>query len=41
MKWLVKFITDLIARKFFGKIIVSFENGKIVHLRKEESIKPE
>jgi len=40
MKWLSKYITDLIARKFYGKITVSFEKGRITHLKKEESIKP-
>lgn len=39
MKELIKFITDLMSRKFYGKVIISFENGKITHLKKEESIK--
>lgn len=36
----IKIINDLIARKFYGKLTISFENGKIVLIRKEETIKP-
>lgn len=39
MKKFFKFITDLIARNFYGRVTVSFEKGKITHLKKEESIK--
>ena len=40
MKEALKIITDLCARKFYGKLTLSFENGKIVMYRKEETIKP-
>lgn len=36
---LSKIITDLISRGFYGKLTISIENGKIVHVKKEESLK--
>jgi hypothetical protein len=40
MNQLVKLIKDLIARKFYGKIIISFEGGRISPIvRKEETVK--
>jgi len=39
MKQLFNFITDLVAGKFYGKLIISFQNGNISHVIKEESIK--
>jgi len=36
---LVKFIKDLIAGKFYGTFEINFEAGKIVNIRKIESIK--
>lgn len=36
---LVNMIRELIAAKFFGTITVKFESGKIVQIKKEESIK--
>jgi hypothetical protein len=41
MKWAAKIITDLIARKFYGKLTISFEGGRIVMARKEETLKPQ
>ena len=41
MNQTIKIITDLIACKFYGKLTISFENGKVVLYRKEETIKPE
>jgi hypothetical protein len=40
MEKLIKMIKDLMASKFWGLIEVKFEDGKIVHLRKTENIKP-
>ena len=40
MIWLTKIIKDLIARKFYGKITITFDAGKPVLMRKEETIKP-
>ena len=34
----VKYISDLIARKWYGKLTISIEAGKITLIRKEESI---
>jgi len=40
MNNLIKLIKDLIARKFYGKIIISFDNGNISPIiRKEETVK--
>ena len=40
MNRLIKLIKDLIARKFHGKIIISFQNGEINPIvRKEETVK--
>jgi len=41
VNWIVKTITDLIARRFFGKLTIVFENGKITRAIKEESLRPE
>ena len=41
MKWLVKIITDLIARKFYGELVIKFESGKVVKAYKTESLQPE
>ena len=40
LNWLIKIIKDLIARKFYGKVTVSFEKGNITHIHKEETLKP-
>ncbi len=34
-----KFIEQLISNKFYGKIILNFEMGKLTHIKKEETIK--
>lgn len=39
MDKLLKILKELTADKFYGKLIISFENGRVVHLKKEESIK--
>jgi len=36
---LLAYIKDLVDNRFYGKLILSFESGKIVHLKKEENIK--
>ena len=41
MTWIIKTITDLVAKKFFGKLTIQFEKGKIIRAVKEESLKPE
>lgn len=41
MNQVIKIITDLISRKFYGKLTITFNGGKIVLFVKEETIKPE
>jgi hypothetical protein len=41
MNWIAKIITDLISKRFWGKIVITFENGKITRAIKEESLRPE
>lgn len=36
---LVKFLKELIANKFYGTFEIKFEGGKIMTIRKIESIK--
>jgi hypothetical protein len=38
--WLLKLVGDLVGEKFFGKIILNFENGKVTTVRKEQTLKP-
>lgn len=35
----VKFITDLVGRKWYGKLTISIESGRITLIKKEESIR--
>ncbi len=42
MTTLIKIINDLVSSKFWGKIIISFENGKIMPvIKKEETLRLE
>ena len=41
MERLVELIKDLIARKFYGELVLKFEAGVIVQCKKTESIKLE
>ena len=40
MDKLIAMIKDLTYSKFWGTLVLRFENGKIVHIRKVENIKP-
>lgn len=40
IKWLIRIINDLSARKYYGKLTISFESGKVVIVKKEETMKP-
>ncbi len=40
MEWLIRMIKILTAEKFYGRLVLNFENGKIVHGKKEESFRP-
>lgn len=35
----IKYVIALTKIKFYGKIIISFENGDIVHLSEKKSLK--
>jgi hypothetical protein len=39
MNKLINFIKDLISKRFYGSLLIKFESGKIVYLKKEETIK--
>lgn len=39
MNKIVEIIRDLISSKFYGKVTLSFENGRITLVRKEETIR--
>jgi hypothetical protein len=39
MDKLISIIKELIVKKFYGELLIKFENGNIVILRKTESIK--
>jgi hypothetical protein len=34
------FISKLTENGFYGKLVISFEKGKIVNIKREENIKP-
>jgi len=37
----IRYIARLCAEKYFGKLVLSFEDGKITLLRREENIRPQ
>jgi hypothetical protein len=37
----IAYIEGLAAEHFWGFLSLKFENGKVVHLRKEENLKPQ
>ena len=39
LRKLTELISGLMNGKFFGQIVIKFEAGKIVNLKKEESLK--
>jgi hypothetical protein len=39
-QWLLDFFNDLKKKMFYGRIILAFEAGKVVNIKKEENIKP-
>jgi hypothetical protein len=41
MDWIKSVIQQLIRHRFYGKLTIHFESGKIVRAVKEESLKPE
>jgi len=36
---LINIIKELIIKKFYGSLMIKFESGKIVYVKKEETIK--
>ena len=40
MDKLLAILKELIERHFYGKVEVTLENGKVVNIKKTESIKP-
>lgn len=41
LEWIRKYIISLTNRKFYGKLTLSFENGKLTTCKIEETIKPD
>jgi hypothetical protein len=41
MEWVKSVIQQLIRKRFYGKLTIHFEAGKITRAVKEESLKPE
>lgn len=39
-KWVISHIKLLTERKFYGKLTLSFESGKVTTCKQEETIKP-
>ncbi|MBN1626430.1 MAG: DUF2292 domain-containing protein [Deltaproteobacteria bacterium] len=37
----IEILKKLTSIKFYGSILIKFENGKVVHIKKEENIKIE
>jgi hypothetical protein len=40
MDWIIMIIRDLYASKFFGEVIIKFESGKVVQVKKHISLLP-
>ena len=38
--WVRQLVESAQARKFFGKIVLTFVNGEVKHAEKQESLKP-
>jgi len=39
VEWLISMVKILISGRFYGKLVLTFENGKLVSAKKEESLK--
>ncbi len=35
-----RYVSNLVAQRFWGFLTLKFEDGKLVHLRREENLKP-
>jgi len=40
LEWLGQFLSQLMEKKFYGHLTLTFESGKIVLIRREETLKP-
>ena len=40
LRWIAELISPLIDGRFYGSLTLKFESGKLVCVKKEESIKP-
>lgn len=40
MERLIELLRGLIAREWYGELVIKFEQGRIVLIKKTESIKP-
>ncbi len=38
--WLIKLINAASQNRFYGRIALHFEAGKLVHVKREETMKP-
>ena len=41
LEWVQKYIMSLTNRKFYGKLTLSFESGKVTTCKLEETLKPD
>jgi len=39
-KWLEAILREIQNQQFFGKVQLHFESGRLVHLKREENLKP-
>ncbi len=39
-EWLETFLIWAVKNRFYGKLTLSFEAGRLVHLKREETMKP-
>ena len=40
LRWLSNLLAQLVASQFYGKLTINFKGGEVVHVTKEESLKP-
>jgi len=40
LEWAKQLLSSLTGKRFFGSVTLKFEDGTIVHARKEENLKP-
>ncbi len=40
MERLIELLKSLVMKAWYGELVIKFEAGKVVHIKKTESIKP-